>query len=305
MSTEKEPDVVDLTKENKDTPGKSKKLKQPRIAFAKINKQEYLETVKTTIVDESKKRKISSDVEDEANAKSPKAKPKKCKTDMPKSEADSKPKEDLKTTKVSKNEKRKSSSTADDKATGKSPKVESKRAKTETLSKPKPDENLKPKEVSKHDSKEETTNIKPDSAEQELEPDDTPKQENEKPEVVEESKDEPMEVDTSASPSKLSVSAQNETPIIENKIPLKTPEAKLQSSKKSDLSSPVEKKLTPKQLARKAEFEKKRLEKEKQKEEARLARELEREKEREKKEAEKKEKEAQKEAEKKEKEAQR
>ena len=104
MSTEKEPDVVDLTKENKDTPGKSKKLKQPRIAFAKINKQEYLETVKTTIVDESKKRKISSDVEDEANAKSPKAKPKKCKTDMQKSEADSKPKEDLKTTKVSKNE---------------------------------------------------------------------------------------------------------------------------------------------------------------------------------------------------------
>ena len=63
MSTEKEPDVVDLTKENKDTPGKSKKLKQPRIAFAKINKQEYLETVKTTIVDESKKRKISSDVD--------------------------------------------------------------------------------------------------------------------------------------------------------------------------------------------------------------------------------------------------
>ena len=124
MSTEKEPDVVDLTKENKDTPGKSKKLKQPRIAFAKINKQEYLETVKTTIVDESKKRKISSDVEDEANAKSPKAKPKKCKTDVPKSEADSKPKleEDLKTTKVSKNDKRKSSSTADDKATGKSPK---------------------------------------------------------------------------------------------------------------------------------------------------------------------------------------
>merc|ERR1712109_92113 len=125
------------------------------------------------------------------------AKPKKCKTDMPKYEADSKPKEDLKTTKVSKNEKRKSSSTADDKATGKSPKVESKRAKTETLSKPKPDENLKPKEVSKHDSKEEASNIKPNSAEQELEPDDTLKQENEKQEVIEESKDEPMEVDTS------------------------------------------------------------------------------------------------------------
>merc|ERR1712217_425649 len=106
--------------------------------------------------------------------------------------------------------------------------------------------------------------IKTNSTEKELKSDDTPKQENEKPEVVEESKDEPMEVDTSTSPSKLSVSAQNETPIIENKIPLKTPEAKSQSSKKSDLSSPVEKKLTPKQLARKAEFEKKRLEKEKQ-----------------------------------------
>merc|ERR1712008_175691 len=122
---------VDLTKENKDTPGKSKKLKQPRIAFAKINKQEYLETVKTTIVDETKKRKISSDVEDEANAKSPKAKPKKCKTDIPPSEADSKPKleENAKTKEESKpkNEKRKSSSDADEK----SPKAKSKKTKTE------------------------------------------------------------------------------------------------------------------------------------------------------------------------------
>merc|ERR1712228_959485 len=114
-----------------------------------------------------------------------------------------------------------------------------------------------------------------------------------------------LEVNTTASPSKLQVSTPKEPPIIENKIPPKTPETILQSKKNPDLSSPTEKKLTPKQLARKAEFEKKRLEKEKQKEEARLARELEKEKEREKKEIERKEKEAQKEIERKEKEAQR
>merc|ERR1712173_71673 len=59
-----------------------------------------------TTVDETKKRKISSEVEDEATDKSLKVKPKKCKTDIPPSEANSKPKldEDLKPSDVSKND---------------------------------------------------------------------------------------------------------------------------------------------------------------------------------------------------------
>merc|ERR1712083_282470 len=140
-SSEKEYELVDLTKENKDTPGKSKKLKQPRIAFAKINKQEYLETVRTAIVDETKKRKNSSDVDDEATVKSPKAKPKKCKTEIPASETDSKskPEEDLKTTEA------KNSIDADIKSVEQSPKAKSdKKNKTEaseTDSKPIPEEN--------------------------------------------------------------------------------------------------------------------------------------------------------------------
>merc|ERR1712173_325703 len=158
-----------------DTPGKSKKSKQMRIAFARIDKQEFLETVKTT-TDETKKRKISSDVEDESTIKSPKVKPKKCKTDIPPSEA---------------------------------------------ASKPKLDDDLKPSDVSKKDSTDISSNVKIGSTEQESKSDDTLEQEkgnekepvrdsNETPEVVEESDDEPMDVDAVASTPKLQVSAPNE-----------------------------------------------------------------------------------------------
>ena len=78
MASAKTPDVVDLTKENKDRSGsveKNKKIKQMRLPFKKINAEEYkinlqesLEKAKTTN-DDSKKRKISTDsVDEETNA---------------------------------------------------------------------------------------------------------------------------------------------------------------------------------------------------------------------------------------------
>ena len=78
MAAAKTPDVVDLTKENKDRSGsveKNKKIKQMRLPFKKINAEEYkinlqesLEKAKTTN-DDSKKRKISTDsVDEETNA---------------------------------------------------------------------------------------------------------------------------------------------------------------------------------------------------------------------------------------------
>merc|ERR1712083_1263298 len=84
--------------------------------------------------------------------------------------------------------------------------------------------------------------------------------------------------------SKVEVVASTNTPLIIDSI-IKTPEPNQASKRKtSDVStpqseaSPSEKiqKLTPKQLARKAELEKKRLEKEKLKEEAKQAKEAER-----------------------------
>merc|ERR1739838_680002 len=78
MASAKTPDVVDLTKENKNHSGsveKNKKIKQMRLPFKKINAEEYkinlqesLEKAKTTNED-SKKRKISTDsVDEETNA---------------------------------------------------------------------------------------------------------------------------------------------------------------------------------------------------------------------------------------------
>merc|ERR1712166_238773 len=69
MASSKTPDLVDLTKENKDRSGsveKNKKINQMRLPFKKINAEEYkinlqksLEKAKTTN-DDSKKRKISA-----------------------------------------------------------------------------------------------------------------------------------------------------------------------------------------------------------------------------------------------------
>merc|ERR1712008_408045 len=99
------------------------------------------------------------------------------------------------------------------------------------------------------------------------------------------SKHEPTGVDAELTP-KVKVSTPKETPRIENTL-FKTPEAKSRSAKDNNLTSPMEKnlssslekKLTPKQLARKDMLDKARQEKEKQEEEAQKEQEqLEREK---------------------------
>merc|ERR1712083_314908 len=109
--------------------------------------------------------------------------------------------------------------------------------------------------------------------------------------VSDASKQEPTGVDANLTP-KVKVSTPKETPRIEN-TPFKTPEAKSRPAKDIDnnltspMTSSLEKKLTPKQLARKELQDKARQEKEKQKEDARLAREAAKEKERKEKEAQK------------------
>ncbi len=92
--------------------------------------------------------------------------------------------------------------------------------------------------------------------------------------------------------SKVEVTTPSKAPMIED-LTAKSPDFDNSFGSEAKCST----KLTPKQLARKEEFEKKRLEKERLKEEARLAREQAKEEERRKKEAEKKEKEAKKEQE--------
>ena len=78
MASSKTPDLIDLTKKNKDRTGsveKNKKMKQMRLPFKKISAEEYkinlqesLEKAKTTI-DDSKKGKISTDsIDEEADA---------------------------------------------------------------------------------------------------------------------------------------------------------------------------------------------------------------------------------------------
>lgn len=112
--------------------------------------------------------------------------------------------------------------------------------------------------------------------------------------------DEVMEVPMEVDAKKVEVQAPKESPQIVDTI-AKTPDAKPRPASNSSTEKSATKKMTPKQLARKAEFDKKREEKERLKEEARLARE----KEKEKREEEKRQKEAQKEQEKLEKERQR
>jgi len=279
MASAKTPDLVDLTKENKDRSGsveKNKKIKQMRLPFKKINAEEYktnlqesLEKAKTTN-DDTKKRKISSDsVDEETNAgtKTPDNSKAKTGSARKKAKLDVKPK-------VSKTETRPKSN-------------------VDTVAKPEDEPSRAIQNVKNGGAKEE---VVIDQEEPEHKPDDNV-------DVSDASKHEPTGVDANLT-QKVKVSTPKETPRIEN-TPFKTPEAKSRPAKDNNLTSPMEnnltssmeKKLTPKQLARKDLQDKARQEKEKQKEDARLAREAAKEKER-------KEKEAQREAEKKEKEAQ-
>ena len=324
MASAKTPDVVDLTKENKDRSGsveKNKKIKQMRLPFKKINAEEYkinlqesLEKAKTTN-DDSKKRKISSDsVDEETNAGTKTPENSKAKTGS----ARKKPKTDAKAeeevliieTKPISNEdiKRKISTGCANKeinAGTKTPdnskaKTGSARKKAKLDLKPKVSKNeTKPKSndatVAKPENEPSIQDVKNGGAKEEVvidqeEAEDKP---DDNVDLSDASKHEPTGVDAELTP-KVKVSIPKETPRIEN-TPFKTPEAKSRSAKDKNLTSPMEKnlssslekKLTPKQLARKELQDKARQEKEKQKEDARLAREAAKEKERKEKEAQK------------------
>merc|ERR1739838_104676 len=262
MASAKTPDVVDLTKENKDHSGsveKNKKIKQMRLPFKKINAEEYkinlqesLEKAKTTNED-SKKRKISTDSVDEetdTGTKTPDNSKAKTGSARKKAKLDVKPK-------VSKNE---TKSKSNDETV------------VELKNEPSANQTVK-----NGGAKEEVVINQKEPASK---PDDN------NVDVSDASKHEPTGVDVNLTP-KVKVSTPKETPRIEN-APFKTPEAKSRPAKDNNLTSPMEnnltssleKKLTPKQLARKELLDKARQEQEKQKEDARLAREAAKEKER-------------------------
>ena len=204
MAAAKTPDVVDLTKENKDRSGsveKNKKIKQMRLPFKKINAEEYkinlqesLEKAKTTN-DDSKKRKISTDsVDEETNAgtKTPDNSKAKTGSARKKAKLDVKPK-------VSKNETKPNSN-------------------DETVAKP-VNEPSAIQNVKNGGAKEE---VVIDQKEPESKPDDNV-------DVSDASKQEPTGVDANLTP-KVKVSTPKETPRIEN-TPFKTPEAKSRPAK--------------------------------------------------------------------------
>ena len=306
MASAKTPDLVDLTKENKDRSGsaeKNKKIKQMRLPFKKINADEYkinlqesLEKAKTTN-DDSKKRKISTDsVDEETNAGTKTPDNSKAKTGS----ARKKPKTDAEVliveTKPISNEdgKRKISTGSADKETNSGNKTpDNSKAKTSSARK-KAKLDVKPK-VSKNESKPKSNDDTVAKPENEPSAIQNVKNGGAKEEVVIDQKEPERkpEVDANLTP-KVKVSTPKETPRIEN-TPFKTPEAKSRSAKDYNLISPMEKnltsslekKLTPKQLARRELQDKARQEKEKQKEDARLAREAAKEKERMEKEAQK------------------
>ena len=264
MAAAKTPDVVDLTKENKDRSGsveKNKKIKQMRLPFKKINAEEYkinlqesLEKAKTTN-DDSKKRKISTDsVEEETNAGTKTPDNSKVKTGS----ARKKPKTDAEAevliveTKPISNEdgKRKISTDSADKETNAGTKTpDNSKAKTGSARK-KAKLDVKPK-VSKNETKpksnDETVekpvnessaiqNVKNGGAKEEVvidqkEPESKPDDDN--VDVSDASKQEPTGVDANLTP-KVKVSTPKETPRIEN-TPFKTPEAKSRPPKEQTI----------------------------------------------------------------------
>ena len=263
MASAKTPDVVDLTKENKDRSGsveKNKKIKQMRLPFKKINAEEYkinlqesLEKAKTTN-DDSKKRKISTDsVEEETNAGTKTPDNSKVKTGS----ARKKPKTDAEAevliveTKPISNEdgKRKISTDSADIETNAGTKTpDNLKAKTGSARK-KAKLDVKPK-VSKNETKpksnDETVekpvnessaiqNVKNGGAKEEVvidqkEPESKP---DDNVDVSDASKQEPTGVDANLTP-KVKVSTPKETPRIEN-TPFKTPEAKSRPPKEQTI----------------------------------------------------------------------
>lgn len=264
MASEKS--VVDLTKDDDSGASKPKKMKQMRLPFATIDKNASIAKMEDAVKKEkeeivSKKRKHSAEsTEDEAEESSKK-------TDEIKSPN---------TVKV---------------------KIGSakKKAKTDTKSDDKVEHLKEKKEADLRENKASEVKKKTEAKKKEVE--DIKTDESAKEEIKENIESKNEKAGAKKSPEKVvEVSAPQNSPMIKDAM-LKTPELK---PKKEVSSSEKVRNLTPKQLARKAEFDNKREEKEKAKEEARIARE----KEKEKREAEKKEKEAQKERERKEREAQ-
>ena len=298
-ANEKEIKVVDLTKDAESkTP---KRQTQMRLPFAKIDKNAALAKMETEVKkmsEEAKKRKLSVSSDDDKDG---------VKNEVGKSELPNTPstKGAMKVKIGGAKKKAKTEDSNEVQVVEKSPAISSVKPEKQSSTPSKKGTEVKVVNSPFTPTTKNSPRAKPEAKSKKVTPSpSTPSTEATKAKSEKEaSRLEEVESDKSA---KLEVSTPSVPTMIKDAIPM-TPENKgkrkaSDSTPETNGTSEKIKKMTPKQLARKAELDKKREEKEKLKEEAKLAKEAEKAKEKERKEAEKEKERIQKEQEKLEKE---